>query len=91
MGYRIAYNPEMDDKYPLKPVHSCKKITLVVAGIILSIVLFCNHSVREFFIPGNAEETLSNIETMINNIQEGVPISDAIDRFCEDILSGEVA
>lgn len=92
MGYRIDYGQSLtkqiiidSDKMGQKKHHG-KWIALWC--ILLSVVLLGKCSCLDFLIPGDKEITKHAFTTMIEDVQEGEDIKDAVTAFCVEILNG---
>ena len=91
MGYRIQYQPELNNKYLIKSKRKTDKQILLYISIlsclaILLTVPVCRHWLWEFLIPGDAQLTSAAFSEMLNLLKSGEDLSDAVTAFCKEIL-----
>ena len=90
MSYETKYHPHLCKGLPLKTRKrdATKKIKwillvcLLMAGINFHSRVFW----KEFLIPGDAEHTISAIETFAENIKSGNSLGVAFHDFCLEII-----
>lgn len=93
MGYRIDYGS-------FKPAKSKKKINIprviamttgFLAAFFLATGLFWEsgrQKLQRFLLPGDPDVTGQALETMISQIKDGEPLSDAVTAFCKEVIDG---
>ena len=90
MAYKIQYTPEDNSRYPQvrksKPIHW--KRWLFLAGILFGILWLRRSGIPDFLIPGDPEITSTAAKTMVENLQQGTTVNDAVTVFCKEILHG---
>ena len=92
MGYSIHYSPETEKKFPKAgkiTIRVRKMLAFFFALIILvgTITLHKKGLLRELLIPGDPEITVAAMETMADNLKEGMTLQTAVEAFCMEILS----
>ena len=89
MGYRIAYSPEDNRRYPMHKRYKIKRkwIIPVAAFLILTAVLFSRvDALRRFLLPGDPDVTQAAITTMVEDLKTGEPLYDTVTAFCREII-----
>ena len=92
MAYRIQYGKSsQNEKYAImRYSKKWKTIKLAVVGfVILAIGFLARIDALDFLIPGNKEVTVKAFRTMINEVQGGRKVKDAVTAFCDEILSSD--
>ena len=90
MSYQISYNPEDNHKYPI-----CRKLKrgmwlrwgivfLVLLGLAGAPKVRCK--MESLLIPGDAQVTKNAFSFMLEQIQTGEPIEEAVSAFCREII-----
>lgn len=88
MAYKIQYAPESKKRYPL--VHANIKfnwhrfmaiILMIFAGLWMKI-----NGIPDFLIPGDPDITKQAVNIMVDEIQSGQPLLDAVTVFCHEIF-----
>lgn len=87
MAYRVEYEPGKREKQ-----HS-GRFPLLLAGCILAFLVLVNslwpqgaQVLRQWLIPGNPVVTVAALESFAEELKDGQPISDSLERFCKRIL-----
>lgn len=92
MGYQIQYGQTMKRKIIFdqkKKTNSSMSIKLVILGLLITLSIFLGNSgYLDFMIPGNKEATTAAFESMIQDVQNGENVKEAITAFCLEILEG---
>ena len=93
MGYYIRYQPEKNDKYP-EEVHKRKDLVRIIASVVLLIALlsgvFFREEITEFLIPGDASVTKAAVSEMIESIETGTSVGEAITVFCRELIYADL-
>jgi len=92
MGYKIMYNPEDNDKYPVfKPKKRNFRLLpfamVLIAGLMLTRPQI-RSGIEEWLIPGNPMVTKAAFSLMIDELREGESFTDAVTTFCNEIIAG---
>ena len=92
MGYKIQYSPETEKKFPRKGKGSVtfgKPLFVLFAAILLiGIVTLHKHGMLwDLLIPGDPEITVAAMETMADNLKEGMSLQSAVEVFCTEIFT----
>lgn len=91
MGYRIVYdrNPKYDDR----TTFHWGKFQTAAAGFLAVFFLLTGTfwpegkaMLQRILIPGDAEVTIAAFSSMVEQIQAGEPIGDAVTAFCGEII-----
>lgn len=90
MSYKIQYSPETGYLYPQvrkqRTIHM-KSWILPATAIVLALWLHF-YGVPDFFIPGDPDVTKAATSVLVNEIQSGIAVNDAVTTFCKTILDG---
>jgi hypothetical protein len=91
MSYKIQYEKFL--KQELLGIKSRKIPYPIVKWSVISIIavtaaILCRLGMFDFLIPGNKEVTKDAFQTMVEGVQEGNSVKDAVVAFCEEILAG---
>ena len=91
MGYRITYeNGTIRKKTVRKLRIHWKRWSVVTAGValILAFVLPGGRlAIRDLLLPGDEAVTAAALEGMIEDIQDGDSVGEALETFCREILT----
>ena len=91
MSYRIVYDNGVQKTYlsDEKPVGATRflKWGLVLALLVLLMALHQNADLRRFLLPGNKEVTEAAALELIDAIQQGEKMSEAVAAFCRQIVA----
>lgn len=92
MGYTIHYSPQTEKKFPKagkRPIRIQKTLFFFfgLIALVVSIALHKKGIMRELLIPGDPEITVAALETMADNLKEGMTLQTAVEAFCTEILS----
>lgn len=92
MAYRIVYGPEIPPQYRKK--HTNCRLRLFTAISLLLFTLLVKEffpagteKMQEFLLPGNPTITQAALNSMMNQLQSGEPLADALTVFCKEILA----
>ena len=91
MGYQIRYDAGKAVKTGLKE-RKPAAVGMVAAGLVavcLLVRLFWPagmDKLRQMVIPGDPEVTGRAAEQMVSQLHEGVPVGDAVQAFCREIM-----
>ena len=88
MSYCIAYNPELNKKYPQRKQikqFSIKKLLLLTIILVISYGILQGKLYR-FFIPGDPDVTIPAFSTMVDRVGDGASVKDAFVEFCQEII-----
>ena len=90
MAYIIAYTPEASNRYP--QVKGKRKVNFgkwMGLALLLAAVLWMRlKGIPDFLIPGDAEVTKAAAAAMVDDLQDGISVNDAVTAFCRTILDG---
>lgn len=93
MGYAIQYDTAATKKYPMKRRNISlkgKKVCLAVVSIILIAVLLQFSAVRRFLLPGDPVVTERAITKMVDELQAGDGLQEAITTFCREVINNDL-
>ena len=91
MGYQIRYDAGKAVKTGLKERKS-SPMGMAMAGLVLVCLLMRlfwpagMDKLRQMVIPGDPEVTGRAASELVSQIHEGVPVGDAVQAFCREIL-----
>ncbi len=94
MSYRIEYGGGNAVRKPGRG----NRLPVLTAGAFLLFLLLTQAfwpegtaALREFLLPGDSEVTAHAFSAMAEDLQQGIPVSDALTAFCREILAhGEI-
>ena len=88
MKYKIEYSPETAHLYPQKNEKKRKSAGnwLIVVFLVAAILWVRLNGIPDFMIPGNKEVTRHAAATLMENLQEGSTMNEAVTVFCQTIL-----
>lgn len=90
MAYKIQYSQDTDYRYP--QVSSKKKMRLgkwfILALLLASAVWIRQNGVPNFLVPGDPDITKAATATLIDELQNKVPMEEAVTAFCKTIIHG---
>ena len=88
MAYKIQYSQETDYRYP--QVINKRKIKLgkwfIWVLLLVSAVWIRQNGVPDILIPGEPDVTKAATLTLIDELQNQVPLKEAVTDFCETII-----
>lgn len=91
MGYKIVYGPENKEKDA--PKVTLLRLQTLSAAFLLFFVLCVRTSwpagtekLQEILLPGKPSQAGTAFETLVENLQHGDDLTDAVTVFCQDIL-----
>lgn len=90
MSYRIQYAPESADRYP-KTVKKAKihlKSWIGAAALITTALWLYFHGIPDFLVPGDPEVTKAAASVLVDEIQAGTAVNEAITTFCKSVING---
>ena len=88
MSYCIAYNPELNRKYPKRKYikqFPIKKL-LFLTMILVTSYVFLQAKLYRYFIPGDPDVTVPAFSTMVDRVGDGDSVRDALVEFCKEII-----
>ena len=90
MAYKIQYSPETAKRYPqVKSRNRGKLGKWVLIGFLLIAILWMRvKGVPDYLIPGDPEVTRSAAAMMVENLQSGTAVNEAVSTFCKTIMHG---
>ena len=90
MAYKIKYSEDSARRYSQKTKHNPFKyrnwvllLTILAAAICLQL-----YGIPDFMIPGDPAVTRQAASAMMEDIQSGAALADAVTVFCKEILHG---
>lgn len=91
MGYCIVYGPEPKIAHPKKRSTAKLRIRICLFLLLLSFGIKAlwpggTAMLRRFLLPGESEITQQALDAMVRNLGSGIPISDALGAFCQQII-----
>lgn len=89
MAYEISYSHQENRRYPIfRPRKKPPKWLLCVA--LVSVTAFAIPQVRkqigQALLPGDKETTQEAVTAFVEDVRQGVPIPDAFQAFCREIV-----
>lgn len=92
MSYSVFYSPQTKKKFPDKKETHVKWGRVIAVMVLICIgigivSLYKSGVLRELLIPGEPAITVAALETLAENLQEGMPFQQAVEAFCGEILS----
>lgn len=89
MAYMIQYQPEDDSRYPpVKRKADRRHIAMWMIGVVTVLICFLfGGEILDFLIPGDPEITKAAVAGIVEDLRNGMPITDVIDSFCGEILN----
>ena len=93
MGYQIQYGSTVIKKYLRDNTDPHKSLLLIIEVVCLCCILAFSvfqhrDLIWEWILPGDPQITKAALTTLGENIRYGIPVGDAIEVFCKEILSG---
>lgn len=88
MGYRIDYGagkPKAEDN---RRSWLCLAAFAVFLGLVIRFWPGGRRAAAEFLFPGGAERACQAAEIFARDLGAGMPVREAAEAFCRDILSG---
>lgn len=85
MGYRIVYGKKEKKIIPIRKIGA---VVAVISAIILLLWPAGRSAVADVLLPGDAEVTAMAVQTMVNELNEGQGIGEAVTAFCQEIIAG---
>ena len=67
-----------------------KRLCIIIVAVIFICALYIgaqNGSLSRILLPGDPEITEAAISTLIENLQDGKTVADAVEVFCKEIIS----
>lgn len=85
MGYTIQYEPEKNRKYPLLSQKRVRAGMPLIAAV--SLVALLGIGIRTgWLIPGDPQVTADAFTQMVDSLQAGESVKDAVTVFCTEVL-----
>ena len=90
MSYKIEYCPSDKKRYPgIKERRKTKYGNWVMVILAFAVVLSLRlYGIPDFLIPGDPQVTKAAASLMIDQLQNGDSLGDAVAVFCKEILHG---
>jgi len=90
MAYKIQYSPEDRKRYPgVKGKVNFRFGQLFLVLCLLAAVLWVRqYGVPDFLIPGDPEVTREAASLMMDSLQSGNSLNEAVTVFCKEVLHG---
>ena len=85
MGYTIRYSPETAHKFPVKK-EKMLSLPWLLTGAALFLLLAGGW---KWLLPGEPAVTQTAITHLIEDVQAGAPVGDAVTAFCREIIESE--
>lgn len=91
MGYIIQYQKSTDSIYHHTQDSSLFAKLILVASLvmIISILFFGRQKVAAFFIPGEPDMTKAAWNGMIDELENGTAVGEAVITFCQTLIENE--
>lgn len=83
MGYRIVYGKKKTRFHSLSKRSKILIIAIVGCILLMAVSYFGG---AEVYLPGDREVTGVALENMVDSLQDGEKLSDAITAFCREII-----
>ena len=92
LKYRIIYNscPRYEKKNKAK--RTIRHLLVITLAIVLVFYLTCSSErlkLYELILPGDPVVTTTALHQLSNAVDQGLPLSDALDAFCNTIMDGQ--
>lgn len=96
MGYRIIYNPEQYQKYPMAKKHERSASWILTAAIVIAAAALLIHpeiriAIKHWLLPGDPAVTDAALNGLIENVRAGEGVTRSIAAFCQEIFNGAAA
>lgn len=89
MSYRVDYSPEMKNRYPtyikIKRKFPVRPLLYLIVAIVACYGIFSS-GLLQVLIPGDAAVTTAAFSTMVDEIEAGKSVRQAIMSFCKEII-----
>lgn len=89
MSYSIDYNPELHKNYPMKRKKMILKPLGITICLLSAVYMIYSFGLINFLIPGDPDVTVSAFSEMVDGVQNGQPVSDAVYMFCKCVIAGD--
>lgn len=90
MAYKIRYDTTKPHKHP-----KLLRMQTIIAAMLLAFILFAHtfweqgsSVIRKYLLPEDGK-AVTAAETLVTQLENGVPFTDALNVFCESIINGE--
>ena len=90
MSYNIEYNPELHVRYPAFRIKKRRISVTAVFAVLFCVItgwIIAKNELLRFLIPGDPEVTAEAFSTMVDRIENGVPVGEGLLAFCEEIIT----
>ncbi len=90
MSYNIEYNPELHVRYPVLQKKKKRISASAVFALLFCVItgwIIAKNKLLRFLIPGDPEVTAEAFSTMVEKIENGVPVGEGLLAFCEEIIT----
>lgn len=95
MGYQITYSDgSIQKKTTRRRRIKWKPVLLSVTAMVLTSVLAVPSGrmwVRDLLLPGDEEVTAAALHGLVEDLNAGEPLGDAVEAFCREIINGDRA
>lgn len=90
MAYKIQYSPENKRRYPGVKRKSSVRIGkwLFALCVLTAVLLVRQYGVPDFLIPGDPAVTREAASLMMDSLQRGSSLNEAVTVFCKEVLHG---
>ena len=88
MGYFTEYNPELRKRYPSlsRMRRKWPQTMLLLLAVVLTCAVFDHYKLLWYLFPGNPELTAEAVSVMVDCVERGEPIREALLNFCAVII-----
>ena len=90
MSYEIEYPGANKSERNFKV--SKKRKSIIITWVIVCVVLLVSvysiglDTIKEYIIPGDNDDTIAAFSKMKDNLSDGMPMKDAVEAFCTEII-----
>ena len=90
MAYKIEYTPEVSHRYPSAQRKKKRQSgKLILSLLVLAAALWIRlKGVPDFLIPGDRDITSAAASSLLEHVQDGMPVGEAVTVFCRQIIDG---
>ena len=93
MSYETKYHPDLCKNYPVpgktKKTAGVLKWLCVLTALLLGVSLHKKGFWFDFLIPGDSAVTVAAVETLSEDLKDGIPFKTALQNFCIEIVADE--
>lgn len=93
MAYKIEYGEVAELLKPKTKLRQFVIVFLILALVVAAAVIKSVGLpfVREVLLPGDPAVTAMALDALAENIRDGIPIFEALETFCKEIVNGAYA